>query len=322
LVVVSGDSDYTPLISKLREYNKYVIVIGYKENVSDLLKGYCDELIYYSKLVADDDTAEDIDTSIAYNLLNRAVNYLDNQGIETCSSQVKSYMKQLDSSFNETNYGFSKFKIFLQQALKDKIVTLIKKENSGDYIIRNNDNNDQPANGGRKTENLQIPIHEKILAIIRKNKAQFLGVHLQQIVLKTIYDVLSTTRYPLTSSELVDNYVDKLKNPYIENGKLSKTKINQVWQIIYRTRCCKLIKDDDDSPTKQFLADDISDYNTLRDKHDYYIIFLSLKNEIDMNAKSWAVFLHGRTNQSEKMKILIERAKEFISSQAKNDNSD
>ena len=53
-VVVAGDSDYTPLLSKLREYNKYVIVIGTKGNVSSLLAGYCDELIYYSSLVGID----------------------------------------------------------------------------------------------------------------------------------------------------------------------------------------------------------------------------------------------------------------------------
>ena len=46
IVVVSGDSDYTPLIAKLREYNKYVIVIGHQEKTSSLLKGSCDELIY------------------------------------------------------------------------------------------------------------------------------------------------------------------------------------------------------------------------------------------------------------------------------------
>lgn len=50
-VVISGDSDYAPLISMLREHDKYVIVIGRKENLSPLLKGYCDELKTFSDIL-------------------------------------------------------------------------------------------------------------------------------------------------------------------------------------------------------------------------------------------------------------------------------
>lgn len=133
-VVVSGDSDFTPLISKLREYNKYVIVVGVKKQVSKLLIGYCDELIYYSNLVGES-TIEESDIKAAYNLLARAINYLEEQGVETRSSQIKSYMKQVDSSFNKSNYGFSQFKRFLEKAKREGLVSLKLLEH-GDYLVK------------------------------------------------------------------------------------------------------------------------------------------------------------------------------------------
>lgn len=134
IVVVSGDSDYTPLISKLREYNKYVIVVGARKQVSKLLVGYCDELIFYSSLVGEM-PVEEGDLDAAYDLLVRAINYLEDQGIETRSSQIKSYMKQLDSSFNESNYGFSRFKRFVEKASQDGLVSLKLLEH-GDYLAK------------------------------------------------------------------------------------------------------------------------------------------------------------------------------------------
>lgn len=134
IVVVSGDSDYTPLISKLREYNKYVIVVADRSSVSELLKGYCDELIYYSTVSGEETTTEKEPLGNAFDLLVRAINLLERDGIEPRGSQVKSMMRQLDSSFNESNYGFSQFKLFLEQANREGIVSLTKLEH-GDYRI-------------------------------------------------------------------------------------------------------------------------------------------------------------------------------------------
>ncbi len=50
-VIISGDSDFSPLVSKLRENNKYVIGIGVKDSTSDLLSANCDEFIFYDDLV-------------------------------------------------------------------------------------------------------------------------------------------------------------------------------------------------------------------------------------------------------------------------------
>ena len=134
IVVVSGDSDYTPLISKLREYNKYVIVIGGRQQTSRLLVGYCDELIFYSNLVGDQVIGAG-NINVAFDLLIRAVSRLEDQGIEVRSSQLKPYMKQLDATFDESNYGFSQFKRFLQRAAEEGLIEVEDVEH-GNYMVK------------------------------------------------------------------------------------------------------------------------------------------------------------------------------------------
>lgn len=137
-VVVSGDSDYTPLISKLREYNKYVIVVGEERAVSELLKGYCDELIYYATLVnppvEKSERGEKIE--VAFALLRRALDTLDKDGTEPRGSVVKRMMCQLDASFAESNYGFGQFRRFLRAAEKDGEILLRQMESGGDVLVQ------------------------------------------------------------------------------------------------------------------------------------------------------------------------------------------
>jgi uncharacterized protein (TIGR00288 family) len=138
-VVVSGDSDYTPLISKLREYNKYVIVVGEERSVSELLKGYCDELIYYSLLVNPPAAAtvggKPAKMDEAYALLRRAVATLDKDGSEARGSVVKRMMCQLDAGFAESNYGFGQFRRFLRAGEKDGVIALRQMESGGDVLV-------------------------------------------------------------------------------------------------------------------------------------------------------------------------------------------
>ena len=134
IVVISGDSDYTPLISKLREYNKYVIVIGSEASTSSLLAGYCDELIYYASIIG----IKKIDKQElqhVYSLLVRAIQALEDSGIQPRGSQIKQWMKQVDASFDESNFGFTQFKSFLERAQKDGVIDLEIMGKGGDYSV-------------------------------------------------------------------------------------------------------------------------------------------------------------------------------------------
>src|ERR1019366_4821218 len=124
-VIVSGDSDFAPLLSMLREHNKYVIVIGRKENLSALLKGYCDELKNFSDIIGEEEEITDEnDIRYAYKLLKEAVNFFYEKEKKVNAGGIKTHLVQLDSSFSQTKYGFKMWNDFLKQAEKDKIIKL------------------------------------------------------------------------------------------------------------------------------------------------------------------------------------------------------
>lgn len=125
-VVISGDSDFAPLISMLREHNKYVIVIGRKGNLSALLKGYCDELKNFSDVMVEEEEEieDENDIRYAYKLLKEAANYFNEKGKKVNTGGIKNHLVQLDSSFSHTKYGFKMWNDFLRQAEKDKIIKM------------------------------------------------------------------------------------------------------------------------------------------------------------------------------------------------------
>jgi uncharacterized protein (TIGR00288 family) len=131
-VVVSGDSDFSPLVSKLKENGKTVIGLGMKDSTSILLRDNCDEFIYYedlkreeeavapAKLVAKDDKEREV-----FTLLLDSLKALQREGRdEFFASHIKDTMKRKSPSFNETYYGFKNFRQLLERAEEKRLVVL------------------------------------------------------------------------------------------------------------------------------------------------------------------------------------------------------
>jgi len=164
-VIVSGDSDFSPLVSKLRENNKAVIGVGVKSSSSDLLIANCDEFIYYDDLVRKETRRkrparkapaargaaasakapkEDIDTEertqAALDLvLETIVALAEERGSDekVWGSMVKQTLKRRRPGFNESYYGFRSFNRLLEEAAARGLIDLERDEKSGGYIIRN-----------------------------------------------------------------------------------------------------------------------------------------------------------------------------------------
>ena len=150
-VIVSGDSDFSPLVSKLRENAKTVIGIGVKNSSSDLLIANCDEFIYYDDLVRQDEqkrraakkrreaapAAEDKKQE-AFDLLLETLHALiaeRGEGERIWGSMVKQALKRRKPGFNESYYGFRAFSDLLEDAEKKGLVRLEPDEKSGGYIL-------------------------------------------------------------------------------------------------------------------------------------------------------------------------------------------
>jgi len=153
-VIVSGDSDFSPLVSKLRENAKTVIGVGVKNSSSDLLIANCDEFIYYDDLVRQDEqtrraTRKRRETAPAGSGEDKKQQGLDlmlgtlealiaERGAEEkiWGSMVKQALKRRNPGFNESYYGFRAFSDLLEEAEKKGLIKLDPDEKSGGYVIR------------------------------------------------------------------------------------------------------------------------------------------------------------------------------------------
>ena len=155
-VIISGDSDFSPLVSKLRENAKTVIGVGVKSSTSDLLMNNCDEFFFYDDLVSkakatrkrtrsraksgdksapkanEDNKQEAIDLVVE---TAEAMHTERGEGDVIWGSMVKQTLRRRKPGFSETAYGFGSFSDLLEEAANRKQLSLQKDERSGGYLI-------------------------------------------------------------------------------------------------------------------------------------------------------------------------------------------
>jgi len=141
-VIVSGDSDFSPLVSKLKENGKRMIGLGMKESSSNLLVNNCDEFIYYEDLERPLGIPPKIEQDLpekkkeAFQLLVDSVVALVRENKEVLwSSMVKETIKRKKPSFNESYHGYRTFSDLLEDAEKEGIIHLRTDTRSGTYVI-------------------------------------------------------------------------------------------------------------------------------------------------------------------------------------------
>ena len=166
-VIISGDSDFSPLVSKLRENNKRVIGVGVKAATSDLLSANCDEFIFYDDLVREleaktkriakkapakvepkkstgsieksaDEKPETSKREEALDLLVETVEaMIAERGEEKIwGSMLKPTLQRRKPGFTESYYGYRSFRDLLEDAKKRKLLEMERDDKSGQYLIR------------------------------------------------------------------------------------------------------------------------------------------------------------------------------------------
>jgi len=129
-VLLSGDSDFSSMVIKLKEYGKYVIGVGIRESASDLLVMNCDEYYSYNALAGLVKTGEDETTRWdPWQLVTEAITRMKRNGDVMRSDRLKQVMQEIDSSFDEKDLGMSKFSRFVQDAAHRGLVRTTKLEN-------------------------------------------------------------------------------------------------------------------------------------------------------------------------------------------------
>ena len=162
-VIISGDSDFSPLVSKLRENAKSVIGVGVKNSTSDLLVNNCDEFIFYDDLVAERRSprrrqrgkgrdkggvttpkdqpapaaAPDPAQAAIDLVLQTAEAIYAERGdrAKLWGSMIKQTLKRRRPGFNESAFGFGSFNDLLEEAQTRGLLSLERDERSGGYVI-------------------------------------------------------------------------------------------------------------------------------------------------------------------------------------------
>src|SRR5205814_9542370 len=137
-----GDSDFSPLVSKLKENGKHVIGLGMQQSTSELLRDNCDEFIYYEDLGTGAGLAPTINKQLpenkqkAFALLLESLQALRRENKEVLwSSMVKDTIKRKKPSFNETYYGYRTFSELLEDAQKEGLLELDTDKRSRTYVV-------------------------------------------------------------------------------------------------------------------------------------------------------------------------------------------
>jgi len=143
-VVVSGDSDFSPLVSKLKELGKHVIGIGMTESTSALLRDNCDEFIYYEDLVPKQGASATFvlpsslgeEKKKAFNLLFEALFALRREGKEFLgAAMIKNTICRMHPGFDESQFGYRSFSAMLQDAAREGLAELSLHQKAGTWIV-------------------------------------------------------------------------------------------------------------------------------------------------------------------------------------------
>jgi uncharacterized protein (TIGR00288 family) len=178
-VIVSGDSDFSPLVSKLKELGKHVIGLGLADATSDLLRDNCDEFIYYEDLdrapiipVGGNESIPEKKRKVFALLLDCLLALRRENKEVLFSSMVKDTMKRKKPSFNEDYSGYRTFSELLEDAQKEGLIEIEKHRTSGMYVVSrfglemqggvvppppSAERKEPPRNGGRESGRVQPP---------------------------------------------------------------------------------------------------------------------------------------------------------------------
>lgn len=161
-ILLSGDSDFSSLVLKLKEYGKYVIGVGIKESSSDLLVQNCDEYYSYNAFTGltkagDEKPSLSVDP---WDLVEKAIERMVEQNDVMRSDRLKQVILELDSNFDEKELGYSKYNKFLTDAASRGKLKLRKLENgqfevgaaSGRGRGRSATTTTSPSGGGARSD--------------------------------------------------------------------------------------------------------------------------------------------------------------------------
>jgi hypothetical protein len=241
-VIISGDSDFGPLVAKLREYGRYTVGIGPRSITHHLLVKSCDEFIYLETALGEptEEDEQSIDRDLARSLLSKALQAHGQRGeLPVLATRLKQTMLLMDPAFNEANFGYAQFKSWLEDnrdlvklfvrdlqlfvAPIDYITTVEMEIIPGEAVT--------PIPEGPSPVRLNLEGQYKQIAV--RLKMTVIDLTTRRDVLRDIYRGLCERPGEITTDELLDD----LRERYEAQGLMrSKSTLREILQMAFRQR--------------------------------------------------------------------------------------
>jgi uncharacterized LabA/DUF88 family protein len=266
-VIVSGDSDFGPLVQKLREYGRYTLGIGPRDVTHPLLVKACDEFVYLESVLGDFLAEHDIhettvrsDGELGRSLMEKALRvHMQRGDLPVPAAKLKQTMLQMDPAFNEANFGHTQFKGWLETnhdvlnlyfkdlqlfvAPKDYVASpewQARHANPGIRMGNGNGHSDGDTFSPLGTSALgELPmlvkpsLRQQYMQIFNRLKMTSVDFATRRDVLRDIYRELAER----PDTRTTDDLLDELCNRYESLGLArSKTMLRQIWQMGFRQR--------------------------------------------------------------------------------------
>jgi len=257
-VIISGDSDFGPLVSKLREYGHYTLGIGPRDVTHPLLIKACDEFVYLESVLGEQELDElqqplRADSESARSLLGKALHIHAQRGeLPVLAAKLKQTMLLMDSAFNEANFGYTQFKNWLEN--NSDLLQLFHRELQlyvapKDFRPGGDPEEMRPWDGVPGEANQPItPVQAASLLDFGNSKPSlrtqykqiFNRLKMTGVDFATRRDVLRDIYRELTEhggERTTDELLDALCTRYDAQGLIrSKTTLRQIWQMGFRQR--------------------------------------------------------------------------------------
>jgi uncharacterized LabA/DUF88 family protein len=317
-VIVSGDSDFSPLAAKLREYGRYTIGIGPRSITHDLLVRSCDEFIYLETALGEPTDVDDrscADIERARNLLEKALKAHGQRGdLPVMATRLKQTMLLMDPAFNEANLGYSQFKPWLEEHsdlaklfLKDLQLYVAPVDYiATGYLEVTPDESELSVTQTSKIEKpapARQPLEAQYRQAFTRMKMTSLDLNIRRDILRDIYRELNDHPGEQTTEELLD----MLDERYDATGLIrNKSMLRETLQLGFRQGAFDYL----DQPVSPYspvkLAQGIESEGGFVGRAESDFVYALVRSGMEIDFAELAYLLLNDRNQSDYIQSLLD----------------
>ena len=312
-VIISGDSDFGALVSKLREYGKYTLGIGPRQITHRLLVKSCDEFVYLETLLGENAVVSEqtaTDMQAGRSLLSKALRALGQRGETPVSTaRLRQTMISMDPTFNEANFGFRQFKNWLEA--NADLVDL----HTQDFrlYVSLKDRREALPTGNAAPAPSSPPLTQPKLESVPDLRTQYRQIFsrlkmtaadftTRRDVLRDIYRELSEHPGEYTTDSLLETLRERYE---LQGIGRSKTMLRHIWQMGFRQRAFDYGDQPASVRTPVWLAPDIDSESAFVRRAESGFVYAVIHAGIDVDVERLAAVLVNDREQADYIQTLL-----------------